>query len=64
VFLYITSGIGHLSVGKLNALITVNHEFPKRFFTILHAFFDMKIYEFDFQPPVEPQDAKFKSIYG
>jgi len=63
MFIYITTGSGQLLVGKLKPFVNVNHAFPPRFFITLHAFFVIKIFEFGIQPPVEPQDARFKSSY-
>jgi len=60
---YITTGIGQSEDGKLKDLIIENHAFPATFFRELHAFFAMYILEFGIQPPVEPQDARFKSSY-
>jgi len=61
--LYVTAGTGQLSVVILKALRTVVQALPDKYFTLLHAFFVLMIFEFGIQPPVEPQDAKFISSY-
>lgn len=63
LFLYITTDNGHVTFGKLKPFIAVYHAFPLSFFIVLHAFFVTYTFEFGIQPPVEPQDSKFKSIY-
>jgi len=61
---YITAGIGQLTFDMLKPFKSINHPFPKRFFKLVHAIFELKIYAFGIQPPVEPQDEKLTSIYN